>query len=802
MVEYGHFDDSGLEYVILRPDTPRPWCNYLFNKRYCALISHTGGGYSFIDASGYDRSTRAYPGEMVLADRPGRWIYVRDNDTGEFWSINWQPVRHKPDRWETRHGLGYTVISSSYRGIEGRIRYFVPLHQPLEIWTVTVANHSGRPRLLSLFSFQEFSLGNYVTDLVERSFFDLFNEIRVEKGIILATKRLWVKTGPHTPNEVWDKWAFVTTNGRATAFDTVREAFIGPYRSHADPIAVERGQCSNSVADGVDAVAVLQFDLALGSGEEATFDILAGIVDRKPQATELRDMYSLREAVEQEFQQLRAFWKDYLDRLTVQTPDPDFNLSVNVWNKYQCWVTAHWSRMVSPYIGGGSIFGFRDTAQDILGILPTDPEMARERTILILRHQFADGGCIHNWDPITDTGPRTGHSDDPLWLVMAVINYLKESGDFEFLNLEVPYYDMGRGTVLEHMTRALEYAYDSRSPRGLSLMGAADWNDGLDQVGRKGRGESVMTSQFLAWMLREAADLMDAIGDSDTASLYRERFEEVRDAINRWAWDGQWYWRGTLDNGEVFGSSMNQEGRIYLNPQSWSVLSQVAPIERAISAMDSVKELLDTPYGPALLLPAYSRPDPQIGIITRFVPGTKENGTIFNHPVCWAVIAECILKRAERAYEYWKKTSFLTRGREPQVYKAEPYVYAEYVYGPDHPNFGQGEFTWTTGTAAWMWRACIDWILGIRPAYRGLLVDPCIPSHWKEYTVQRRFRGATYIVSVQNPEGVHTGIKELWLDGHRLEGSLIPPLEDGGSHRVIAVMGTVPQKALETGEVR
>ncbi len=802
MEEYGRFSEDGREYIILRPDTPRPWCNYLFNKRYCALISHTGGGYSFIDASGYDRASRAYPGEMVLADRPGRWIYVRDNDTGEYWSINWQPVRRQPDYWQTRHGLGYTVIESAYRGIHGRIRYFVPLYQPVEIWTVAVSNGTGATRRLSLFAYQEFSLGNYVTDLVERSFFNLFNEIEMEDGIILATKRLWVKTGPHTPNEAWNKWAFFTTNRPIVGFDTVREAFTGTYRSHADPIAVEVGRCTDSLGDGVDAVGVLQFDVTLQPGEEVNFDILAGIVDRKPQAVEIRDLYDDREDVEEEFGRLKAFWDDYIDRLVVETPDPDFDLSVNVWNKYQCWVTAHWSRMVSPYIGGGSIFGFRDTAQDILGILPTDLEMARERTILIVRHQFADGGCIHNWDPITDMGPRTGHSDDPLWLVMAVINYLKETGDFEFLNLEVPYYDMGRGTVLEHMTRALEYAYESRSPRGLSLMGAADWNDGLDQVGRKGRGESVMTSQFLAWMLREAAELMDALGDSSAANLYRQRFEEVCDAINRWTWDGQWYLRGTLDSGEPFGCSSNQEGRIYVNPQSWSVLSQVAPPERAIRAMDSVKDYLDTPYGPALLLPAYRRPDPQIGIITRFVPGTKENGTIFNHPVCWVVIAECMLKRSDRAYDYWKRTSFLTRGRDPHIYKAEPYVYAEYVYGPDHPNFGQGEFTWTTGTAAWMWRACIDWILGVRPTYRGLLVDPCIPAHWREYTVKRRFRGATYLITVKNPEGLPTGIKELWLDGQKLDGNLIPPLEDGELHRVVAVMGMVPQEALKTQEVR
>ena len=791
---YGHFSEDGLEFVITRPDTPKPWANYLSNEEYCALISQTGGGYSFIHGSGYDRIQRWFPGESVLQDRPGRYVYVRDDDSGEYWSINWQPCLKPYQSWECHHGLGYTWIHSQTNDIEGEILYFVPQDENVEFWVVTLRNRGDRRRRLSVFPYSEWTLSSYAPDLTERNFHVLFNDVRLRDGIVYATKRYWPTVSlvvGQTPNIEWNKYAFMTTSLPFRGFDCVRRAFLGEYRDWQAPIVLERGRCTNSEGAGHDSIGVFQHVLELDPGQQAQFHVTVGTVPKedREQAVRIKRKYQDTDLVIGAFGRLRRFWADYVAKLTVHTPDPEFDLSVNVWNKYQTWVTAHWARMASYYIGGGSIMGFRDLSQDILGVLPCDLEMAKRRTISIISHQFANGSTIHNWDPLTNIGAVTGHSDDPLWLVMCVLNYFKETGDVGFLSETVPYLDAGSGTVREHMIRGLFYALKQRSPRGLSLIQSGDWNDGLNFVGVLGRGESVMNSHFLAWMLREVADLFDALGDTRARDRTLIEYNRTRDAINRHAWDGNWYWRATKDNGEVLGSQSNAEGSIYLNAQSWAILAGVAEGQRAIRCMDAVRERLDTPYGPALFLPAYQEPDHTIGIITRFAPGTKENGTIFNHPVSWAVIAECLLGRGDAAYHYWKKTSFLTRGKNPDLYRAEPYVYAEYVYGPDHPSFGEGEFTWTTGTAAWMWRACTDWILGVRPTAWGLIVDPCVPADWDRCQITRHFRGAVYDIQIDNPSHVCKGVVQVLVDGREIDGNLLPNFRDGRRHSVEVRMG-------------
>ncbi len=792
--EYGRFSDDGLEYVIKRPDIPRPWVNYLSNEEYCALISQTGGGYSFIHGSGYDRSHRWFPGEAVLQDRPGRYVYVRDNDSGEYWSLNWQPCLKPFQSWEAHHGLGYTWIQSRTNDIEGEILYFVPQDENVEFWVVTMRNRSDRRRRISLFPYSEWTLSSYNPDLTERSFHVLFNEVRLENGIVYATKRYWPTVSlvvGQTPNIDWNKYVFMTTNLPFQGFDCVRRAFLGEYRDWQAPAVVERGSCTNSQGDGYDSIGAFQHDLELDPGEEVRFHVTIGAIpkDRREEAARIRAKYNDTSDVLYAFGRLREFWGEYVGRTTVKTPDPEFDLSVNVWNKYQTWITAHWARMASYYIGGGSIMGFRDLSQDILGVLPNDLGMARRRTMTIIDHQFANGSTIHNWDPLTNTGAVTGHCDDPLWLVMCILNYVKETGDFGFLQETVPYLDTGEGTVREHMVRGLFYALKQRSERGLSLIKAGDWNDGLNFVGPLGRGESIMNSHFLAWMLKEVAELFDALGDTRARDRVLIEYNRTRDSINRYAWDGDWYWRATKDTGDLLGSHTNVEGSIYLNSQSWAVLGGVAEGERAVRCMNAVKERLDTPYGPALFLPAYREPDHTIGIITRFAPGTKENGTIFCHPVAWTVIAETMLGRGDMAYHYWRETSFLTRGKDPNLYKAEPYVYAEYIYGPDHPNFGEGEFTWATGTAAWMWRACTDWILGAQPTARGLVVDPCVPTAWDGAEINRDFRGARYHVEISNPDHVSKGVVQVRVDGKEIQGNLLPDFRDGATHQVEVRLG-------------
>ena len=791
MSEYGHFSEDGREYVITRPDTPRPWVNYLSNEKFCALCSQTGGGYAFFETSGYNRITKEYPSFVVFRDRPGRFIYLRDCETGDYWNINWQPVSKDGMGWESRHGMGYTYVSSSYSGIEGKITYLVPRTENTEIWMVGIKNVGAKARKLSSFSYIEWSLANYAFNLVEASFAQLFNEVSYDRDVILVTTRFWnvSPAGGGNPNLRWDKHAFFTSNIPPVAFDCLEEAFIGTYRDWKNPVAVEQGRCSNSIGNGRDIVGALQHDFELQPGEEKQFIILLGVVYDKDDAYRLRDHYSTWDECERSMRDLRKYWDGYLGRTTCDTPDKDFCVSFNIWNKYQAWITSRWSRMDSYYIGGASIIGWRDSWQDMLAILPNDTQWARQRTLYLLEHQFPDGSTLHNWDPLTNIGVKTGHSDDPLWLVMGVLEHLKESGDIEFLDESASYYDGGAETVRQHVVRALDYSLLRRSARGIPLIEAADWNDGLDQIGRQGRGESTMVAEHLVWMLKEAGELFRRTGREDLADKYEAAREEIIAATNEFLWDGEWYVRGTRDDGQAFGSSKNEQARIYLNAQSWAVMSGLAMDSRGEIAMDSVEKYLDTEYGPALFLPAYNEPNPKIGIITRFAPGTKENSAIFNHSVCWRIMAECILSRGDKAYEQWKRTSFMTRGEEPHVYKVEPYIYSEYIHGPDSTGFGEGEFTWMTGTAAWMWKVCLEWIMGIRPVLDGLMIDPCIPRVWDEYKVRRNFRESLYLFTFENPEHVCKGIKSITVDGKEIEGNVIPPFKDGDAHEVHVVMG-------------
>lgn len=786
MKPYGAFSEDGTEFVLPRPDPPRPWINYLSNDRYCSLISQTGGGFSFIQGAGFDRVMRGYPGDMVLYDRPGRYFYLRDRETGEVWSLGWQPVRKELDRFEARHGQGYTRISSSYQGLSGEVTFFVPGAETFEVWLATLTNDSDRPRKLDLFTYCEWTLGSYQFDLLDRSFANLMNETAHEDGILYATKRIWRR--PDGDNVRWDKTAFMAASRPAVGFDCSKEAFIGMYRSHQDPLAVHEGACRGSSGTGRDACAVLQFSLELAPGASEDLHVLVGVGADRAEIREAVGRFKDADTVRQALAERQRYFRDYLSSVDVRTPDADFNRSLNTWNPYQAWVTSRWSRMASFYAESKSVLGFRDSCQDVYGVLPHDVPWAIAKTRVMLAHQYADGNPVHVWEPLTDHGDPSNHADDPLWLVFLVTTVLKETGDLDFLSERVPYYDQGEGTVLEHVQRALAFSLSKRSPRGLSLIRQADWNDALDRVGNEGRGESVMNSHFLAWMLEEAAELGDRCGATDWAADCRREAKATRNAVNAHAWAGQWYVRGTRDDGTVFGKPDDVSARIWLNSQTWAVLSGVATGERAVQVMDAVGEHLGGKYGPALFLPGFPEPDPAYGIITRFAPGTKENGTVFNHPVTWTILAECMLGRGDRAFRTWEQVSPMRRAQEPDVYKAEPYVYAEYTYGPDHPNYGQGEYTWTTGTAAWMYRVSLDAILGIKPTYEGLVIDPCLPSAWPEATVTREFRGATYRIAIRNPRGVQKGVTAMRVDGQDVDPNL-PLAFDSGEITVEVTLG-------------
>jgi len=777
--KYGHFSQDGKEYIVTRPDTPRPWINYLTNGKYTALCSATGGGYSFYIDPGYNRITREMPGEQILADRPGRYIYIRDNESGEYWSANWQPVMKTASFWEARIGLGYNKIVSINNDIKSEITYFVPLDENVEVWDVTIKNLSERARNISVASYVEWVLGSFSKDLVDRVFDSLFNDVYFKNNIIYATKRRWDR--PDKKGVAWDHWAYMTGSEEFDGFDCVKEDFVGEYRYLSNPIVMERGISRDNFGESEDAIGSLMKIFRLAPLEEKRFHFLVGIENDIETINKKTKEFTKRSFVEEKLREIHKYWEDYLDKLVVKTPDPDFDLSVNIWNKYQAWIASQIGEMDSYYIGSGS-FGFRDECQHIFGVLPIDQDFVKEKLIEILKHQFEEGYTVHNWNPLTGEGVVTNHSDDPQWLVMSVLNYLKETGDLEFLKEKVRYFDKGGGSVLEHMLRALDYTLYHVSPHGIPLRRTGDWNDALS-AGHLGRGESLMVANQVAWNIAEAVPLLEKLGEKTSAKHYQHIYGHLKNTINEEFWDGEWYIRATDDDGSLIGSRKNKEGKIHINGQTWSVISGVATSERAREAMDSLWKHLQTRYGALTFTPAYTKLNAALGVISQFAPGTKENATVFSHPNTWVIIAEALLGRGDKAYDAWKRTSFLTRGREPDIYKVEPYVYAEYSAGPQSPHFGLGSYSWMTGSAAWFLRACTDYILGVRPTLAGLMIDPCVSAEWKGFYIKRNFRGATYHIHVRNESGAQKGVKKIQIDGKKIKGQILPVFKSG-DHKV------------------
>ncbi len=797
MGQWGHFSDDGSEYIVTKPDTPRPWINYLTNGNYCALCSHTGGGYSFVGDPGHNRITREHPGDEIFEDRPGRYIYVHEVGTSKIWSLNWQPVMAPLQDFHAHVGLGYTSIEAQTNNLASKTTYFVPKDDDIEIWSVNLHNVSKKKRHLRIYTYTELTLGDFKSDIDDRSFVNLFNKTWFNDNILYATKTRW--TNPEGHIRPWNKTAFLTLNIPVDGYETMREQFLGEYHYLEKPAMVEKGVIPHHVEDSADTVGVLCADIHLDAGEEMDFDVLLGAVAHPDHADSLRKKYSTRAAVCKALDKVYAYWAKYNDHFVIKTPDHEFNTSVNIWNRYQCWVTTQWSEMDSYYIAGSGIYGFRDEAQHIFGVLPHEPEVVKQKIYDLLVHQFKSGMTVHYWDTYSKKGGVTYHSDDPQWLVMAILNYVKETGDLNYLKEVVPYYDHGSGTIFEHLQCALDYTLLHFSKRGLPLRMTADWNDAW-AGSKEGKGESTMVAGQVAWNIKELLPILEVLGKHDLHSRYNKIYGDIFEAINKEMWDGRWYSRGTTNNGDLIGSHHNSEGMIFLNAQSWPIIAGLADHDinnssgthhlsfaRGVEAMDSVWTKLMTAYGPAIMLPPYTKKNLDLGVIAQFTPGTKENGTIFLHPVSWAVIAECILGRGDKAYEIWERSSFITRGKDPH-YKSEPYVYPEYMYGPAHPKFGQGSYTWITGSAAWFYRACTDWIVGIKPTFDGLLLDPCVPKKWTEWSAERDFRGSRYVIKFSNPHHLHHGIKKMTVDGKEIAGNLLPDFHDAKTHNIEVVL--------------
>ncbi len=771
---YGYFDETAREYVISRPDTPTPWLNYIGEGRYGGIVSNTGGGYSF-DRDPRNRRVTRYRYNSIPVDQPGRYVYLRDQETGEYWSPTASPVQRDLDSYECRHGTAYTRIASSYKGIAAELLYFVPPGPadepaPCELWVLTLRNLGPETRRLRSFSYAEFSFADAFNDMTNLDWAQHIVFSSCEDGVI----RVGTKFNPL-------RYFFASSESPA-GYTCDREDFIGRRRDLANPIVVESGTPSNAGSPRGNSVGSLTHDIQLGPGEERKLVFVMGATERPAEIERVVKRFTDLSEVSAAFQALRDDWATYLGRFTVETPDADTNAMLNFWNQVQCRTTLYWSRFVSGYESGlGRGMGTRDSGQDTLGTMHTVPDHARRMLTTIWRMQFADGHTYHQFYPLTlEGGPGLAaefptwpqwFSDDHLWLIISVCAYLRETGDFDYLEQKVPYVDHAEETVWEHMLRAVDFTLEHLGPHKLPRAGFSDWNDTLNVDHGSGKAESVWTGMQFCRAMADLEELCRELGRTDDARRFAGVHDAMAEAINKHAWDGEWYLRSFDDDGQPIGVAGAPHHAIDLIAQSWSVLGGVATPERAERAMASADEKLNTQFGLALLWPPYNGADPRVAGTSTYVPGAKENGGIFCHANTWSIVAAAMLGNGDQAYRYYRQILPLAR-TDSDLYKVEPYTYPQNICGPTHPSFGMARNAWLTGTASWTYVAATQWILGIRPTYAGLRIAPAMPSAWSGFNAHREFRGVAYEIAVHR-EGPGRKIS-LVVDDVAVPGDVVP----------------------------
>jgi len=777
--KYGDFSADGTEFVVKDPNTPRPWINYLSNGRYCLILSQGGGGFSWYLDPGVHRLTRWHPA-AYLTDRPGRFLYIKDIFDNKYWSAGFQPVK-KYDSYECRHGLGYTKIDSSYAGIRTEMTFFVPQDKDAEVWLVRITNRSGKARKLKLFPFAEWLIGDWGAELHCRNLTVLMNEGGYDKRLkaIIATKFPW-------GNVPCPYLGFMVTSLPIKGFEIDYENFIGRYRDYENPVAVEKGGCTGTEVRGGNMIAAFESSVTLRAGESREFSVVLGIADNRRRIGSVLNTLRNIGSAKKEFERTKKYWKRaILDNVTVTTPDRDFDRLVNVWIKYQVYMNNHWGRSATYQHEGWGEFGYRNTAQDAWAMTSMNAPYARERMIKLAEHQRRNGQPLPGWSLVKGTNAGRPPSDFPIWLPMLLIKYVKETGDMAILKKKVKFYDGGSATLYEHAKRATKFLMDiGKSRRGLPLMGTQDWNDAFDRTGIGGKGESVWLGMGLCVALNNMKELALHIKDNKTAAECGRRYEKMKAIINKYAWDGNWYCYAFNDYGEPIGSRKNREDRCQLNAQSWAILAGLPDKRQLASILKTVEGYLATPYGPVLFRPAYTKYNGRIGRITAFAPGTKENAAIFCHGGAFKTVADLKIGRAKQAYETFKQTLPCSDNKDIETYKSEPYIYPEYVIGPGNPRYGEGAFTWLTGSADWFFVAATEWMLGIRPEFGGLAIDPRLPPSFRKCSVTRHFRGAVYRIEIRNPKGRAGRVESVIVDGHKLKDNLIPPFKDKKVHNV------------------
>jgi cellobiose phosphorylase len=821
-MDYGHFREDGREYIITNAATPTPWINYIYNGRYFATISNNGGGISYYKSPLHGRITR-YRINDVPPDRPGKYIYIRDIDSGLLWSLTWQPVGRFLESYRVAHGFGYTRAEAAVEGLASSVLYFVPVNDDREIWRARLTNTGARPRRLSVTGYVEFALGHALVDLINQCDDQHFNRVHFEKDLnaLFATKTYWVTETRGTQqqeNKEWDQWAYFTVNSPVSGYETLRERFIGPYRSESNPLAVESGHLSSQDTDFGNAVGALQTDIVLAPGETRDIIFSLGVIPKPEFEKRKRDTaLAFRDAdsIGRAFTRVREDWDTFFSRTRVETPDHHADIFLNGWSPYQAKVAFDVGRVVSFYYWGlGRGFGFRDTAQDVIAITISDRAKARERIGLLARQMQTDGKVYHHFygdsqaelgSPTRSQGSQaepgrptqskggqgefTKHCDDPLWFILAVTEFIRETGYFGFLDEIETFLDAAPGSILDHLMAVVRFARGNVGRHGLPIFGRGDWNDTLDYIGGQDGGESVWGGMFYAAMLDRLAELLQAAG---RPPVLRDEVSEARDhfrrAVDVHCWDGEWYIRAFGENDRRIGSHENEAGKIFINTQSWAVIAGLPDRARLVRAMDSARRLLGSEYGPKICAPAFREIDPKIGLITRCVWGKKENGAVFCHPAAWLIQAECLLGRGNAAFDYYR--TLLPDRVDSDTFFAEPYVYSQYITSDEHESPGRASHSWQTGTAAWMYRVSFDYILGIRPTYTGLQIDPVIPSTWPGFKAERVFRGTRYFIEVENPDGVESGVRAITADGRPITGNILPVFT-APECRVRVVLGRV-----------
>jgi len=776
--KYGYFNEDGLEYVITNSKTPRPWINVISNGNYGLIVSQVNGGFSWITHSNLNRITRW--NQDLVQDQWGKFIYLRDEDSATFWSPTVQPVGNDLDQYECHHGIGYTIFHSVYQKIQTKIRIFVPFGDDLEIWTVHLQNLDEKPRKIGIYTYFEWCLGAAPDN--HREFHKMFIETEYNDNdqMMIARKRLWeIPSNRGHWNTNWDYTAFFACSEGVDGFEGDKEKFIGLYQHPGKPLSLQTGSLPGTVGKWNDSIASLKKVITILPSGKKEIHFYLGAQKNESAITPLLKKYRQPSFVEQEFRKVRGKWKQLLSTTTVNTPDEALNLMTNIWLKYQTISGRMWGR--AAYYQQSGAYGFRDQLQDCQVFLFIDPELTRNQILLHANHQFKTGKVLHWWHPISEKGLDANMSDDLLWLPYIIIQYLKETADWDFLREEIAFYDSPKSTTLmDHCLRAIDRTLDNFSDRGLPLILAGDWNDGLSGVGLGQKGESIWLSHFIYYILKEFRPLLNYFKLVEKMELYHQRSENLKNATNQYGWDGGWFWRASKDNGELIGSQTCEEGKIFLNSQTWAVIAGSTDGERQTKAIKAIEDLLESDFGPVLLSPAYSKPDPYIGYLSRYAPGVRENGGVYTHAAIWAIWAASLLDNSEMAYRIYRKLCPIYNGMNPDRYLAEPYVTPGNIDGFTSPHYGRGGWTWYTGSAAWLFRVTLENLIGIQADYDGLLIKPVLPSDWKEVKVKRLFRGTTFIIhlvnnSIDKPKQIN-----VLLNGERTSGDscgvVIPPL--------------------------